>query len=373
MARVTLQSVSNANRGAHGGDVTDLSLEVNDHEFVVLAGPRGCGGTTTSRLIAGLEKTSKGEIFIDERPVQDLAPKDRDLGVVFQNSSLYPHMSVCGNLAYGLKLRKFPTSEIEKRVADAATIFDLKEMLQRKPKTLSDRQRLRVAIARAIARQPKLLLFEEPLSAFEPEARLQLRMEIARLHQRLRTTTIYATHNEGEAMAVAERLVVMKDGVVQQNDSPSKVYNEPANLFVAAFFGHPSMNFVEGRLKQDHDTLVFHESGDGTIEARFLVADRPEAREYIGRPLILGIRPDDLEVSRSIPEKGKSPASFPALVDLVEAMGGETFFHLQTGAHPILCRSRRAYDSHEAGHRMRFEIDLQKAHFFDPASTLRIR
>ncbi|MEP6938050.1 MAG: ABC transporter ATP-binding protein [Chthoniobacterales bacterium] len=375
MAKVTLRSVSTVSRGANAGDVTavnDLSLELNDHEFVVLAGPPASGNATTLRVIAGLEETSKGEVFIGKRRVNDLPPNDRGIGMVFQNPSLYPQMSVFENLAFALKLRKFPKPEIEKRIADAAGILGLEEMRERKPKQLSGEECLRVAIARAIVRQPELLLFEEPLSGLDAGMRAQLRTEIARLHQRLRTTTIYATHDESEAMAMAERLVVMKNGVVQQNDSPFKIYNEPMNLFVADFFGRPAMNFVKGTLKLDRDALIFHESGEGTIEARFLVADRPAASEYIGRPLLLGIRPEDIEVAHSSPEKGKSSTSFPALVDLVEAMGGETYFHLQTGAHPIVCRSRRGFHPHQAGHRLRFEIDPQKAHFFDPSSTIRI-
>ncbi|HEX8077947.1 MAG TPA: ATP-binding cassette domain-containing protein, partial [Chthoniobacterales bacterium] len=297
--------------------------------------------------------------------------KDRDIAMVFQNYALYPHMSVYDNMAFGLKLRKFPKPEIKKRVQDAAAILGIEELLERKPKALSGGQRQRVAVGRAIVRQPKVFLFDEPLSNLDAKMRVQMRTEITKLHQRLQATMVYVTHDQIEAMTMGDRIVVMNAGVVQQNDTPLKLYNEPVNLFVAGFLGSPPMNFINGTLKQERDALLFTEMEGGTIQVRLNAAERPGARDFIGKPMLLGIRPEDLEVAQftSAPE---SAASFPAVVDIVEPMGAETNLYLQTGVHTAVCRSQRSLDHREAGHRMQFELNPKKVHLFDPASSLRI-
>src|SRR5881398_3771653 len=349
--------------------VNDLNLAVRDAEFLVLVGPSGCGKTTALRMLAGLEEQTSGDIFIGERIVNDVAPKDRDIAMVFQNYALYPHMSVFDNMAFGLKLRKYGKAEIKKRVSDAATILGIEELLDRKPKALSGGQRQRVAVGRAIVRQPKVFLFDEPLSNLDAKMRVQMRTEITKLHQRLQATMVYVTHDQIEAMTMGDRIVVMNNGKVQQIDTPLKLYNEPDNLFVAGFLGSPPMNFINGELKQDRDTVVFKEMQGGTIEVRF--KDRPRAREVFGKPMLLGIRPEDIELAQ-FSNTGNAAASFPAIVDIVEPMGAETNLYLQTGAHTVVCRSRRALDHRETGHRLQFELNTNKAHLFDPSTTSRI-
>ena len=375
MANVSVKNVYKIYPGEKGGDITavsDVSLEIADREFVVLVGPSGCGKSTTLRMIAGLEEISKGDVFIGERRVNDVPPKDRDIAMVFQNYALYPHMSVYDNMAFGLKLRKFAKPEIKKRVQDAAAILGIEELLERKPKALSGGQRQRVAVGRAIVRQPKVFLFDEPLSNLDAKMRVQMRTEITKLHQRLQATMIYVTHDQVEAMTMGDRIVVMNQGVVQQNDAPLKLYNEPVNLFVAGFLGSPPMNFIHGTLRQERDVLVFRELEGGTIEARLPVRDGGAAAEFVGKPLLLGIRPEDIEVARLNNAEGNAPSRFPAIVDIVEPMGAETNLYLQTGAHTVVCRSHAAMDHREAGHRMQFEMNLKKAHLFDPVSTNRI-
>ncbi|MEO7168468.1 MAG: sn-glycerol-3-phosphate ABC transporter ATP-binding protein UgpC, partial [Chthoniobacterales bacterium] len=339
MAKVSVKNVSKIYPGDKGGDVTavrEISLEIADREFVVLVGPSGCGKSTTLRMIAGLEDISQGDVYIGEKRVNDVAPKDRDIAMVFQNYALYPHMSVYDNLAFGLKLRKFPKAEIKKRVVDAASILGIESLLERKPKALSGGQRQRVAVGRAIVRQPKVFLFDEPLSNLDAKMRVQMRAEITKLHQRLQATMIYVTHDQVEAMTMGDRIVVMNDGVVQQNDAPLVLYNEPVNLFVAGFLGSPPMNFVTGKLKQDGEKIRFNEIEGGTIDLTFAAAERPAAREFIGQNVILGIRPENLEVATFSRKEGKALGNgFPAIVDVVEPMGAETNLYLQTGAHTL--------------------------------------
>jgi multiple sugar transport system ATP-binding protein len=376
MAKVSVQNVYKIYPGDKGRDVTavrDVSLEIADREFVVLVGPSGCGKSTTLRMIAGLEEISKGDIYIGDKRVNDVAPKDRDIAMVFQNYALYPHMSVYDNLAFGLKLRKFPKAEIKKRVVDAAGILGIEALLDRKPKALSGGQRQRVAVGRAIVRQPKVFLFDEPLSNLDAKMRVQMRTEITKLHQRLQATMIYVTHDQIEAMTMGDRIVVMNEGVVQQNDAPLTLYNNPVNLFVAGFLGSPPMNFISGTLKQDGEKIRFSEIEGGTIDVAFPAAERPSAREFIGKEMILGIRPEDLEVATFSRKEGKALGiGFPAIVDIVEPMGAETNLYLQTGAHTLVCRSQGAFDHREAGRRLQFEMNLSKAHLFDPVSTNRL-
>ncbi|MGH8092838.1 MAG: ABC transporter ATP-binding protein [Chthoniobacterales bacterium] len=377
MAKVSVKNVFKIYPGNRGGDMTavkGVSLEIADREFAVLVGPSGCGKSTTLRMIAGLEDISKGDIFIGEKRINDVAPKDRDIAMVFQNYALYPHLSVYDNLAFGLKLRRFPKTEIEKRVADAARILGIESLLNRKPKSLSGGERQRVAVGRAMVRQPKVFLFDEPLSNLDARMRVQMRAEITRLHQRLQATMIYVTHDQVEAMTMGDRIVVMKEGVVQQNDAPLALYNEPVNLFVAGFLGSPPMNFISGRLKEDGDKIRFCELDGGTIDVAFPARERPAARAFLGKDVVLGIRPEDLEVATFTRKEGKAAGiGFPAIVDLVEPMGAETNLHLQTGAHTLVCRSQAGFDHREAGHRLQFEMNLRKAHFFDPVSTNRLR
>ncbi|HEY1769051.1 MAG TPA: sn-glycerol-3-phosphate ABC transporter ATP-binding protein UgpC [Chthoniobacterales bacterium] len=375
MASVSVRNLFKIYPGEKGQEVVavkDVSLEIADREFVVLVGPSGCGKSTTLRMIAGLEEISRGDVFIGEKRVNDVAPKDRDIAMVFQNYALYPHMSVYENLAFGLKLRKFPKAEIKKRVVDAASILGIENLLERKPKALSGGQRQRVAVGRAIVRQPKVFLFDEPLSNLDAKMRVQMRTEITKLHQRLQATMIYVTHDQIEAMTMGDRIVVLNDGVVQQNDAPLTLYNEPANLFVAGFLGSPPMNFIHGTLKTDPDRIRFCEMEGGTIDVAFSANERPAVQKFAGEKVILGIRPEDLEAAKFNREGGRTSTGFPAIVDIVEPMGAETNLYLQTGAHTLVCRSQGAFDHREAGHRFQFEIDLAKAHFFDPVSTQRI-
>lgn len=378
MAKVSVRNVFKIYSGEKGQDVTavqDLNLEVADREFLVLTGPSGCGNSTALRMIAGLEEISKGDIFIGDKRVNDVAPKDRDIAMVFENYALYPHMTVFDNLAFGLKLRKFPKPEIKKRVVDAAGILGIEGLLDQKPKALSGSQRQRVAVGRAIVRQPKVFLFDEPLSNLDAEMRVQMRTEITKLHQRLQTTMIYVTHDQTEAMTMGDRIVVMNDGVVQQNDEPLKLYNEPVNLFVAGFLGRPPMNFVTGTLRADGEKLRFSEIEGGTINIAFPAGSRPAGRDLVGQSVILGIRPEDLEVAKSDRKEGRrggADNAFPAIVDVVEPMGAETKLYLQTGAHTLLCRSRDPLDHREAGRRFQFEMNLEKAHLFGPVSKRRL-
>jgi len=374
MAKVIVKNVYKIYPGDKGRDITavkDVTLEIEDREFVVLVGPSGCGKSTTLRMIAGLEEISKGDIYIGDRRVNDVPPKDRDIAMVFQNYALYPHMSVYDNLAFGLKLRKYPKPEIKKRVIDAAGILGIEELLDRKPKALSGGQRQRVAVGRAIVRQPKVFLFDEPLSNLDAKMRVQMRTEITKLHQRLQATMIYVTHDQIEAMTMGDRIVVMNDGVVQQIDTPLALYNQPVNLFVAGFLGSPPMNFINGTLKLERESLVFSEIQGGTIQMRLAGQERPDAREFVGKSMLFGIRPEDIELAQFSGRDG-STGSFSAIVDNVEPMGAETNLYLQTGAHTVVCRSQRALDHREAGHRLQFEMNLKKAHLFDPESGRRV-
>ncbi|HWL52974.1 MAG TPA: sn-glycerol-3-phosphate ABC transporter ATP-binding protein UgpC [Chthoniobacteraceae bacterium] len=369
MAKVKLTNVFKFYKGEKGKDVMaveDFNLEINDREFVVFVGPSGCGKSTTLRMVAGLEEISRGEISIDGRVVNDVPPKDRDIAMVFQNYALYPHMSVYDNLAFGLKLRKYPKDEIDKRVQDAAAILGIDSYLERRPKALSGGQRQRVAVGRAIVRHPKVFLFDEPLSNLDAKMRVQMRTEIIKLHQRLQATMIYVTHDQVEAMTMGDRIVVMKDGVIQQIDAPMKLYNEPANLFVASFLGSPPMNFVHGKLSGERDGIRFRENDGGSLELLF--TDRPELDGHVGREVVVGIRAEDIAFVQGV-DKPKG-VRFQGVVDVIEPMGAETFFYVQTGAHTIISRSDgNAADQTEAGHRLQFEIDINRIHVFDPEST----
>ena len=371
MAKVSLKNIFKIYPGEKGKDVTaveDFNLEIEDREFIVFVGPSGCGKSTTLRMIAGLEEISKGEIFIGDKKVNDVPPKDRDIAMVFQNYALYPHMSVYDNMAFGLKLRKYPKAEINKRVTEAAEILGIEPYLERKPKALSGGQRQRVAVGRAIVRQPKVFLFDEPLSNLDAKMRVQMRTEITKLHQRLQATMIYVTHDQIEAMTMGTRIVVMKDGLVQQVDAPLAIYSKPCNLFVAGFLGSPPMNFIKGSLSSKEGAIQFKEMQGGVIDLN--LGNRKAAAPYVGKEIVLGLRPEDCDLVP--PGKAPSKNSIQAVVDIVEPMGAETYFYLQTGAHTIISRSHASVDHSEAGHRMQFEINAEKVHLFDPETNLRI-
>ncbi len=368
MARVTLKNVCKSYPGENGQGivaVNDLHLEIQDREFVVLVGPSGCGKSTTLRMIAGLESISQGDLFIDDRRMNDIPPKDRDIAMVFQNHALYPQMNVFENMALSLRLRRYAAAEIETRVREAAAILGLEPYLQRKPKALSGGQRQRAALGRAIVCRPKVFLFDEPLSNLDAKMRVQMRTEISKLHRRLDATMIYVTHDQVEAMTMGDRIAVMKDGIVQQIDAPLAVYERPANLFVAGFLGSPSMNFLSGRLSGE-GSIVFQETG-GCV--RLDLGDHPEAKRWAGREVILGIRPEDCLVARS---ESAAPTRFEAIVELVEPMGAETCIYLQTGAHTLVSRGRSDLAHAAPGERRSFTIDRDKIHLFDPVSTDRL-
>jgi multiple sugar transport system ATP-binding protein len=351
-------------------NVNGLNLEVPDREFVVLAGPVGCGASATLRMIAGLDPVPNGDIFVGERRVNDLPSKDRDAAMVFPDYAPYPRMSVGQNLAFALKLRKFSETEIKKRVAGAAEMLGLQEILTHQPESLSAEQRQRLAVARAVARHPKVFLFHEPFSGLEAEARFQMWDEVRKLHLRGQGTVIYATHDPAEAMALGDRLVILNKGAIEQDGSALALYDEPANLFVAGFLGTPPMNLIQGTLKQDRDSLVFRESDDGTIELRLPASTFPGATGMAGQAVVLGIRPEDIDVVES--SQSAEKRDFRALLESLEQNGAEAVLHLQTGANKLVSRTRRRLDHGEAGHRLRFEINPARAHLFDPISTLRI-
>ncbi len=290
MAKVTLQSLSNSSPDRKAGAVAavnDVNVDIGDGEFAVVVGPARSGKSSLIRMIAGLEEIARGEILIGERRVNDVPPKDRDVAMVFRDYALYPRMSGYENMAFGLKLRKFAKAEIDKRVRDAAEILGIGSLLDCKPNALSAEQRLRVAIGRAMVRQPKVFLFEEPLANLDLPTQEKMRAEIAKLHQRLEVTVIFTTQDSAEAMSLADRLIVLRDGILQQNDAPSAVYATPANMFVAGFIGRPAMNLIHGTLKLERDALLFREIEGGTIEARLPVSDGAEAvevRRQTGRP-----------------------------------------------------------------------------------------
>jgi multiple sugar transport system ATP-binding protein len=374
MANVCLKNVTKIYPGRNGRDVTavkDLDLEIQDREFVVLAGPPNCGMSSIVRMIAGLDDISKGDIFIGDRCVNDVPPKDRDIALVSQNYTPYPGMSVYENLAFGLGLRKFPSAEIKKRVKAAAETLGVQELLDRKTDFLSDEQRQRIAVARSLALQPKVLLFDEPLANLEVQARTQMRNEIMKLHPRLRATMIYATHDPVEALAMGGRTIVLNDGEVQQDGTAPALYDEPANVLVAGFVGSPPMNFVRGALKQDREWLLFSEAEEGTIEARWPISEFPAGQAFVGKPVLLGVRPEEIGTGESAKAE-KYSGSFPAIIDVVETVGAEANLYLQTGAHTLICRTPRGVAHWQAGHRGRFQLNLNKLCLFDPISTLRI-
>jgi multiple sugar transport system ATP-binding protein len=341
--------------------VHGVDLEVKEGEFVVLVGPSGCGKSTTLRMIAGLESITSGSMYIDDRLVNDVAPKDRDIAMVFQNYALYPHLSVFDNMAFGLKLRKLPKEEIVERTRWAANILGIEDILDRRPKALSGGQRQRVAVGRAIVRKPRVFLFDEPLSNLDAMLRVQMRTEISTLHHRLGATMIYVTHDQVEAMTMGDRIVVMRDGFVEQIGTPISIYDQPANRFVAGFIGSPAMNFIDGLLVRE-DGLYFRElDGDFTLPLVGLNAATLADRE--GRPVTLGIRPEDIYEKDRVFTLG-SVSTFDLTVDLVEPMGSETIVHAHTSISQIVARLAPGALP-ERGSFAKFAVDTEKLHFFD--------
>jgi multiple sugar transport system ATP-binding protein len=369
MARVKLEGIRKMYQDSvvavHGVD-----LDVTDGEFVVLVGPSGCGKSTTLRMIAGLESITAGNLFIGDRMVNDVPPKNRDIAMVFQSYALYPHMTVRDNLAFALKLRGTPKAEIETRVQEAAAILGISEFLARTPRQLSGGQRQRVALGRAIVRKPQVFLFDEPLSNLDAQLRVQMRREIARLHQELDATMIYVTHDQVEAMTLGDRIVVMNKGYVQQIDTPMNLYDHPRNRFVAGFIGSPAMNFVDGRIVGS-DSLQFIAEGNAfTFDVSPALAERIQGLET--RLLTLGIRPEDVSVAmESGPTifAGEStivhpPITAPARLDLVEALGNEVFIYASIGSYAITARIA-PQPLPKLGEPITLAFDLAKSHFFD--------
>ena len=360
MANVTIRNLNkNYENGFHA--VKDVNLEIRDKEFVVLVGPSGCGKTTTLRMVAGLEEITSGEVLIGRNVVNELPPMDRNIAMVFQNYALYPHKSVYQNMAFGLQMRKYPKEEIEKRVREAAEILGIGPLLERKPRQLSGGQRQRVAVGRAIVRHPEVFLFDEPLSNLDAQLRVQMRVELKRLHERLETTAIYVTHDQVEAMTLGDRVVVMKDGWVQQVGEPLELYEKPANKFVAGFIGSPSMNFVDVAISESGGALWADAEG-----LRLKVPPQKVAgvRAHSGKRMTLGMRPEALH-----PASGSDHAdySFDTTVDVVEPLGNEILINFRAGGAAMVTRVDPAVRV-KAHQNVRLALDQERVHFFDDKS-----
>ncbi len=361
MANVSLRGVYKVYPG-NVTAVTDFNLEIEDKEFIILVGPSGCGKSTTLRMIAGLEEISQGELYIGDVLANDVAPKDRDIAMVFQNYALYPHMTVYDNMAFGLKLRKTPKDEIKRRVEEAARILDISHLLDRKPKALSGGQRQRVALGRAIVRDPKVFLLDEPLSNLDAKLRAQMRTEIAKLHKRLGTTFIYVTHDQTEAMTMGDRIVVMKDGFIQQVDTPQNLYEYPCNQFVAGFMGSPQMNFVDATLAKKGSDFYLQFGG---YEVR-IPADKNKDNAldaYADKEVVFGIRPEDVHDEPEFIAK-VSEGIVDAKVEVTELMGAETYLYLNLADNAITARVEPTSTA-KSGDTVKIAFDLRKLHVFD--------
>jgi multiple sugar transport system ATP-binding protein len=361
MASLSLKNI----KKVYAGNVTavqDFNLEVADKEFIIFVGPSGCGKSTTLRMIAGLEEITEGELYIGDRLVNDVEPKDRDIAMVFQNYALYPHMTVYDNMAFGLKLRKTPKAEIDRRVQEAAKILGIEVLLDRRPKALSGGQRQRVAMGRAIVREPKVFLMDEPLSNLDAKLRVQMRIEISRLHQRLQTTIIYVTHDQVEAMTLGTRIVVIKDGFIQQVDTPSNLYDHPTNLFVAGFIGSPQMNFLDAKVSRTGDdvTLLF---GANSILLKGKQAQSMIDGGYVDKEIVFGIRPEDIHE-----DQGYMDAHPEAVIDfevnVVEMLGAELNVIGSVDAFDVTARTDPRYKV-ESGQTVKMAFDINRLHLFD--------
>ena len=361
MATVSIRRLNKKYDEVHA--VKDVNLDIRDQEFMVLVGPSGCGKTTTLRMVAGLESITSGEVAIGNTVVNELPPMDRDIAMVFQNYALYPHMSVFDNMAFGLKMRKFERPEIEKRVKAAADILNIQELLARKPRQLSGGQRQRVALGRAIVRHPQVFLFDEPLSNLDAKLRVQMRVELKKLHARLGTTAVYVTHDQVEAMTLGDRVVVMRDGWVQQVGEPLELYNQPANRFVAGFIGSPAMNFADVTIAERDGVVRAANSG---IDIGLAPAQAAGLRPYTGQRVVLGIRPEDLHLAGDA-----TPDSFEAEVEVVERLGAVTLLDIKVGPDTMVA-SVEPTVSARMGDRLRLTMDPERLHFFDAKSEAAI-
>jgi len=398
MAQVDLENITKIfPGGVKAVDCVDLAI--HDREFVVLVGPSGCGKSTTLRMVAGLEEITDGIIKIGQQVVNNVPPKNRNIAMVFQNYALYPHMSVYKNMAFGLKLRKMPKAEIHKRVMEAAKILDLEHLLERKPRALSGGQRQRVAVGRAIVREPAAFLFDEPLSNLDAKLRVTTRAELKRLHHRLQTTTIYVTHDQEEAMTLGDRIVVMRDGRIQQEDTPLRTYNKPVNRFVAGFIGMPPMNFFDGAIKTENGEMVFEEGqltnvrvvGGGAAPEGKPRSDEPKVRVgqltvpgtgfklpvpehlrsvmegWVGRHVVLGIRPEHFHL-RAV-EDAESASVGKVKLNVIEPLGNDMDLYLETALHDHVVARVEAHAGLQVGSQVPVHVDLGKIHFFEPGET----
>lgn len=343
--------------------VNDFHLEIKDREFLVLVGPSGCGKSTTLRMVAGLEEISEGDLYIGDDLVNQVPPKYRDIAMVFQSYALYPHMNIYDNMAFSLKLKKYSKQEIEKRVKQVAEILDIHHLLHRKPKALSGGQRQRVALGRAIVREPQVFLMDEPLSNLDAKLRVQMRTEISKLHKRLQTTVIYVTHDQTEALTMGDRIVVMKDGVIQQVDTPSAIYKHPANRFVASFIGSPAMNFVEGSLIEENQKVLFV-TKNGKIPIYPGMADTLKERGYIGKDVVFGIRPEAIHDEHLFVDYTEE-SQFQAEIEMIENMGSELYLYVKGFGDKQLIAKVNARAGYQMGDNVRLSFDMNKAHFFD--------
>jgi len=357
MAQVTLEKISKMFDSVTA--VREVNLTVHDKEFVVLVGPSGCGKSTTLRMVAGLEEITAGTIKIGDRVVNDVPPKDRDIAMVFQNYALYPHMSVYDNMAFGLKLRKFPKQEIQQRVQEAAEILGIQELLQRKPRALSGGQRQRVAVGRAIVRKPQVFLFDEPLSNLDAKLRVAMRAELKKLHDRLQATVIYVTHDQVEAMTMGDRIVIMKDGIIQQVGAPLEVYAQPQNQFVAGFIGSPAMNFVSCKVISKDGQLCFSHPGF-TLAAPS--AKAKALADFKDKPVVMGIRPEDLHEATA---QDPANSTFDVMVEVVEPIGHEIYLDVKVGPAEIIARVSPDTPV-KVGQKLRLAATTEKLHAFDP-------
>ena len=368
MASLSLQHINKTYPNGFQA-VKDFNLEIEDKEFIIFVGPSGCGKSTTLRMIAGLEEISGGTLKIGDKVMNDVEPKDRDIAMVFQNYALYPHMTVYDNMAFGLKLRKVPKDQIDKAVREAARILDLEKLLDRKPKALSGGQRQRVAMGRAIVRNPKVFLMDEPLSNLDAKLRVQMRIEISKIHQRLGATIIYVTHDQTEAMTLGTRIVVMKDGVVQQVDTPQHLYEQPGNLFVAGFMGSPQMNFLDAQITEKGNDLV---AKIGEYDVIIPAAKAKVLKEggYVGKTVVLGIRPEDIHDSQMFIEASPS-APMTSTVKVYELLGAEVFLYFDVNGTQVTARVDPRTTS-KTGDTIKFAFDMEKSHFFDKETELTI-
>lgn len=348
--------------------VSDFNLEIDDKEFIVFVGPSGCGKSTTLRMIAGLEDISSGELYIDDRLVNDVEPKDRDIAMVFQNYALYPHMTVYDNMAFGLRLRHVPAQEIDEKVQEAASILGIQHLLSRRPKALSGGQRQRVALGRAIVREPKVFLLDEPLSNLDAKLRVQMRTEITKIHHRLATTFIYVTHDQTEAMTMGTRIVVMKDGIVQQVDTPTTLYDNPANLFVACFLGSPQMNIFKAKLVEENGELYALIGETNKVLIPKTRAKRIIDNSIIGKDVLLGIRPEDVHYEQALVESHPESV-IDATIDVIENLGNETILYLNVEGKEDYTISRvNSRFSFEQGEQVKMYLATDHAHLFDPTT-----